>query len=355
MNAIFKFSILLLLLSACKREKADFIGPAYVSAPAGFEVLNFSASDSTVDFTSDSILYNATFSNEASWILTITGKTSGAICTITGTSSSINNLVWKGTHNEVIFFKKGEIATAVLTFYGTSIISSNSVKILKTRDFRTYGQFPTTGDFETPSLIEPKLGPPKVYSPYWAHFNFPTPIDNVAQGVDSIAIDHDGKQIDAVEGSKYYYIKGKGAQQVFISGMQYTGGFTTPLPNTPDNIWVNMYLYGTGDNNAGVEIEFQEADETPGNPSGYQGAKDDAFVAYITLNHKGWKLFSFKYSDLTASKNLLFGGSGNKIHEPHRLKSFDIIAVKKTTPESAIEVYFDFPIITIGGPFNPSK
>ena len=353
MKLLCKFSVLLMILSACQREKVDVLGPAYISAPEGFTVTTFAASHQAVDFSLDSVKFNAVFTNTVSWTLIVVGQQSGAVYETKGISNGLSDAVWKGTHSSVCFFRKGENAIATLSFYGTAYTSSITITVAKTRDFSTYGQFPITGDFETPSKIEPKIGPPAVYSPYWAAFNFPNPIPNVAQGVDSMAIDYNGNPIPPVEGTRYYYIKGKGNQQVFVSGMQYYGALVPTLPATPDNIWVNIYLWGTGDANTGVEIEYQEDDKYTG--PGYDGKKDDAFTAKLTLDHKGWKLFSFKYSDLAPSLNADFGGSGNKIHEPNRLKSFDLVVVKKNNPDSPIEVYFDYPIITVGGPFNPSK
>jgi hypothetical protein len=357
MKHVFKFSVLsvlLLVLGACKRDKAEYLGPGYISAPAGFAVTSFTATPSLVNFTTDSVMFNATFSHAVSWTLTLVGQTSGATFQRKGVSNSLVNFPWGGTHDGIFFFRKGENVTATLSFFGTNLTSTATVQIATPRNFKVYGQFPITGDFEQREFIEPSYGPPVVYSPYWAHFNFPTPIPNVVQGLDSAAIDRLGNVVPSVEGKLYYYIKGKGNQQVFVSGIQYTGMLLPALPATPDNIWINMYVYGTGDKNAGIELEYQEED-ADGSSTGYQGSDDDAFVARILLDHVGWKLVSYKYSDLTPSLNAPFGGSGNHIHEPHRLRSFDMVLLKKVNPDEPVEVYIDFPIITVGGPFNPSK
>ncbi|MBX9850931.1 MAG: hypothetical protein K2X86_04150 [Cytophagaceae bacterium] len=357
MKPIFKFSVLLTIAGllavapGCKREEADFIGPAYISAPDGFAVTAFTATPSSVDFTSGTVAFNASFTHSVTWILTIRGEVSGAVYETKGIGNGFSNLIWKGTHTGVIFFRKGENAVATLSFYGTSLTASSTVNIVNVRNFAAYGYLPLYGDFE--NFINASYGPPIVYSPYWAHFNFPNPIPNVEQGADSNLLDYNGNIVPSVQGKQYYYIRGLGNQQVFVSGVQSHSN-PPSLPATPDNVWVNMYIYGTGDPNAGVEIEYQE-DDIDGDAAGYQGDDDDAFVARITLDHKGWKLFSFQYSKLTPSLNAAFGGSGNKIHEPDRIKSFDLVLVKKTNPNSPIEVYFDFPIITVGGPFDPSN
>jgi hypothetical protein len=359
MKQISKYSLLLILIGSitllsCKRKEVDFLGPGYISAPEGFGVTSFTATTATpssVDFTSDKVIFDATFTHTVTWTLTITGQKSGAVKIYRGVSNGLN-IEWKGDQGEITFFRTGEPVSATLSFFGSNLNPTNTIVITKAPDYTTCGQFPMYGDFENRSKVEPSYGPPIKYSDYYASFNFPDPIPNVQQGVDSMAIDYKGNKVPAVQGEKYYFIKGKGNQSNFVSGIQYFGPRSITLPNTPDDVWVNIYIYGTGDANGEVQLEYQESDINRGLP-GYQGDTDDAFVAYISLNHKGWKLFSFRYSELTPSKNLNFGGSGNHIPEPHRLVSFNVILIKKSLPESPVEVYFDYPIITVGGPFKP--
>jgi hypothetical protein len=354
MKPIFKYCTLLLLsglvvaLVSCKREEVDFIGPSYISAPEGFSVPIFTGTPSPIDFTVNSVAFNATFTSSVSWTLTVKGQQSGALYKTNGISDGLTNVIWKGTHSGVSFFKTGETAIATLSFFGTSYTASTSVVISKARNFNGYGQHPPGGDFENPTLIKHASG--------WHAFNDPTPIPNSTQGVGSSEIDYKGNVVTAIQGNNYYYIRGLGNQQYFVSGIQYDTGM--PLsPATPadaNNVWVNMYIYGTGDPNTQVELEYQEAD-ADGTQAGYQGTDDDAFVARIVLDHVGWKLFSFQYSKLTPSLNAPFGGSGNKIHEPNTLRSFDLVLIKKSKADSPVEVYFDYPIITTGGPFDPTK
>jgi hypothetical protein len=349
MKALFKFSVLLILLAGCQRDKADFIGPAYISVPAGFEVMSFTSSLASVDFTADSIKLNATFSSEVSWKLTITGQTSGAVYEASGIASGLNNFVWKGGNTGVTFFATGENAVATLSFYGTTMTSSLTLNVIKARNFTTYGRFLPFGDFENPLKIND--------ANHWHGFNNP-PIPNESQGVDSAAVDYNGNVVLPVQGKNYYFIKGVGNQPSFVSGVSYdrspTALFSNTLPADADNVWVNIYIYGTGDANTAVDLEYKEADAT-GKTVGYGDKEDDSFVAHLTLNHKGWKLFSFKYSDLVPSTNAGFGDKGNKIHEPNNLMIFDLVLLKKSNPDAPVEVYFDYPIVTVGGPFNPSK
>ena len=350
MKFIIKFSfavaaVTAFIFSACNRKSADFIGPAYIAAPEGFAVTSFTATQPSIDFTSASPeLLNATFTSSVTWILTITGNESGAVHTASGISNGFTNLPWLGDSDGALFFRSGEAVTATLSFFGTEYKANTNINIVTAPDYTTCGTYATSGDFEIDSMIQHKYG--------WHAFNDPTPIADVVQGVGYKEVDYNGDTVRAAQGHQYYFIRGLGNQSVFVSGIQYTGALMPLLPTNADEVWVNILLYGTGDENAGVELEYQENDPGRGAP-GYQGETDDAFVARITLNHKGWKMFSFRYSDLTPSLNLAFGGSGNKIHEPNRLVSFDLVLVKKTDPNKAIEVYFDYPIITVGGPFKP--
>ncbi|MFN3406042.1 MAG: hypothetical protein ACK40G_18250 [Cytophagaceae bacterium] len=337
------YTILAFLLSgliSCKREKTDFIGPAYISAPEGFAVSNFTASPGSVNFATGNVMFNATFTHAVTWTLTITGKTSGAVRIIQGTSDKLENVKWTGTHDGVAFFRRNEVAVGVLSFFGTNLTAeSNEVTLTGLQDFTTCGFFPRFGDFESNIRANP---------PYWNRFNV------TDQGVSSNAVDFNGKPVPSVQGNSYYYMRGLGNDRIFVDGIQYIGGMPAGIPEDATKVWFNIYLYGTGDPNASVNLELQEADGT-GATAGYQGEEDDGFVATVNLNHTGWKLFSFKYSTLLPSQSAAFGGSGNKKHEPHNLQHIVVALLKANNPDKPVEVYFDFPIITVGGPFKPCK
>jgi len=344
------------VLSSCHREKADSVGPSYISAPDGFAVNSFSASTTTVDFTSGNVKFSGALTNAVTWIITIKGQTSGAVHQITGTSDNFSNVVWTGNHDGTEFFRAGETVTATLSFYGTTVTSSITITITNVPDYKTCGIVPLYGEFEdTAQVLNWYNGSSPHYSKYYAHFNFPTPIPNVTQGIDSVAFDYNGKIVPSVQGKKYYYMKGLGNQPQFVTGMQYYGGgFKGHLSTDPNQVWFNIYIYGTGDANAELQIDFQESDYN-GAQLGYQPTEDDAYVALITLNHKGWKLFSFPYSYLSHSTDINFGGRGNNKMEPNNISSFDVVLLKKLNPNSPVEVYLDYPIFTIGGPFKPCK
>jgi hypothetical protein len=368
MKQILRFSIVLVVLFACHRDKVNFVGPAFIAAPEGFGVTtSLTATPSPVDFsTGGKVTFNAAFTSAVSWTLTIKGQTSGAVHVIQGISAGLTNIVWTGRHDGVFFFMKDETTTATLSFYGTSLTSSVNISITDVYNYTTCpgNVFPRYGDFES----TPPANAPKISSPYWLKFNAAGSHQGLAghnidgQGKDSLATDRNGNPVPPVQGKNYYYIKGLGTQQVFVDGIQtYTSGFgaspnfkTNALPTNPDDVWINLYLYGTGDPNAQLQLQMDEAD-FDGATSGYQPAEDDAWRVFVTLNHQGWKLFSIQYSKLAISADPAFGGSGNRIMESNKLRFIEFVLLKATDPNSPVEMYFDYPIITVGGPFVPCK
>lgn len=338
---LLKITILILVIGvqSCNQENVDFLGPAIAFAPDDFVVDTFSVSKTAIDFTQDSVVVNAKFSRSVSWILTLKGQKSGAVREMRGLSNELDELVWRGGHDNVEFFKTGESVSAILSFFGSTKTVSESITLTREANLKSCGLFPVGGDFENEAAID---------FPSWARFNV------ADQGVDSAAIDYNGKLVPSVQGKSYYYIKGLGTQPVFVDGIQFLGPWSYTLPANPEEVWLNIHVYGTGDPNLRLDIELQEED-ADGSSFGYTGTDDDAFVATVIADHVGWKLFSFKYSDLPSSANADFGGSGNKTHEPDRMKSVVFVLLKNSNPDAPVELYFDYPIWTTGGPFKGCK
>lgn len=366
MKRMFKFSlviilVLLVVVIACNRKKQELIGPSYVAAPEGLVVTSFTSSSvppAAVNFVLTKVTFNASFTGTVTWILTIVGQQSGAVYEVSGTGNGFTNLVWGGSHTGLFFFRTGETVTATLSFYGSSLKESLDVKIGTKANFNTCqsGNYPKNADFETPVQVLPPSG-------NWASFNYPAgTIVNVDQGITGVdddttqfPIDRKGNRVPAVQGKNFYYIKGLGDSPSFVSGLLYNKviGPDSIKTTDPNNLWFNVLIYGSGDINAGLDIEFQEAD-VPGN-NVYDQTLDDAWVYHLELKHVGWKLFSIKYSDLSRSTNPELGGHGNNKKEPNRLRQFAFVLLKKQNPSSPVEVFFDYPIFTLGEPFKPCK
>ncbi len=110
------------LFSCAKKEKVapdlnDISGPIVLGDA-------FSVSKSTPSFKNNELVYFAgTFVDEAYWVLTIKGKTSGATKTFEGTGTSIKNATWDGTADDLPSFRV-EAVTATLSFPKASSVTS---------------------------------------------------------------------------------------------------------------------------------------------------------------------------------------------------------------------------------------
>lgn len=340
--------ITMLLYSCKKRNLDDIKGPSIIAAPDGFEVLSFSVSNHNPDFAQeDTANFNASFSDPVSWILTIEGQASGAKKEYRSVGDGItgSKARWQGRHDEAHFFRAGEKAVATLSFFGTSTTWSDTLTIEGTRNYKSYGFFPEGADFEDPDAIS---------YPEWAAFDQ----ESAEQGVGRTQRTLDGKLVTAVQGERYYYMRDQPLKDAqFIDGIRIdsleSSNFPS-IPSNPEEVWVNIYVYGTGNDNVQFNFEFHEADADDPEP-GHQQPSDDSYIANISGDHTGWQLFSFKYSNLSASGAAEYGGSGNGVHEPHRIERIQFGLLKSNDNSERVEVFFDFPIITIGGPFDPTQ
>jgi hypothetical protein len=360
MKRLFKFSLVIVLalvavVIACNRKNPELIGPSYIAAPEDLAITAFTTSaipPTGVDFVFAKVTFNASFSANVTWFLTIVGQQSGAVYQVSGTGNGFTNIIWGGSHTSLFFFHTGETATATLSFMGSSLTSSKDILIKRQASFNTCGTYPKNADFETPVQVLPPSG-------NWASFNYPAgTIVNVEQGITGIdstkfSGDRFGNKIPAVQGRNFYYIRGFGDSPSFVSGLMYLSGAATPITSAdPNNVWFNVYIYGSGDLNAGLDMEFHEADFLH---VGYDAKVDDSWIYHLELKHTGWKLFSFKYADLTISTNPDLGGHGNKIMEPNRFRQVAFVLLKKLNPNAPVEVFIDYPIFTYGAPFKPCK
>lgn len=319
------------LNTGCKRAEG-IVGPEFVAAPEGFTVVgnSFTASKAAVAFgSSDSISFHAEFSSKVSWKITLTGQSSGAEMVIEGLGSEIDetSAVWEnGGHTGVYFFETGETVTATLSFLGSSIALTDNFVLTSTRNWGSKANLylPNNNGFETGNFSG------------WFEYN--PPLNEI---VTTPA---------AVEGLNCVYLFGNGAPD-FVTGIGSPPGTHPGIPADPDSVYVNLYVYGSNNPNAFVSFQFKEADKDEAN-NDYADTDDDAWEGRISLNFTGWKLFSFKYSQLTASEAAAFGGSGNKVHEPDRIRVIQVGL--QTSSSQYAEVWIDYPTITINGPFVPS-
>ncbi|MCU0428745.1 MAG: hypothetical protein MUF42_02125 [Cytophagaceae bacterium] len=362
-----------LLILSCNR-KSDPIGPEYFVAPADFSVKSFTLPSDSLNFRVEKCTINAEFSHKVSWTLTFKGNKTGAVMTYTGASDAINSsvLLWNGVHKDLYFFKKEDV-TVTLTFFGSEIVKTGKVFIKGTRNYA-----------ENPMNVYLAKGDSNGYEKFLA--------GNTLNNFGSFGAQFTFEQVAAttrrvidtsiaLEGNKVFQINGSDGGGFFIGGMQHRRKRTAPgiepyffdkagwTPD-PSKIYYNIFVYGTGQANARMNLEFHEADLSSNSIKPISAAQcasggaaaidehspcfDDAYIAVIDISHTGWKMFSVRYSDMTKSAVANNGNNGNGVMEPNRVHRIQI-GVNTTPNNNSVNAIWDFPIITYGGPFDPTK
>ncbi len=312
----------ILLFSGC-RDKKDFIGPEYAVASSNFKISAFTSGLSSVNFENKEHQYFvANFTDRVSWKIILQGQESNAIKIIEGLSDEINksNSSWNGVHDGTRFFNNEKVL-ATLSFIGT--------------DQTTSSEFSISAPIKYPEAV--KLGN-GFEGAAWQGPWFDPGEDNGSGKTNQLSI----------QGKSGYRLKGTD-----LSGNYYMGvirkAYNSELPENAEEVYFNIYAYGVGDATSVLKLAGKE-DEN-GNRT-FDDASEDAWEKEILLGHHGWKLFSFKYADFNRAADKNFGGNGNNKREPHKIVAVDI-ALQTTTPKSSAEAIFDFPIITVGKPFQP--
>jgi hypothetical protein len=345
LHSLIMFGIPLCFLSV-KCERPETVGPEYALAPKDFAVLSYSMGNPSVNLATAKDTFYASFSHKVSWTITLTGANSGAVKKISGTSQVIDgsnsSWLWDGSHDGLYFFRAGEKVGAKLSFLGSNITLTDSVLVNTTKIFKDI----VVIDFET--------------TPGWIAYgdagDNPNGFQVITEGAPLNSYIPNRYFTKSLQGTRGYYWYGAD-----LNGSYFCGGgkrALTPaerakLPSTGDSLYLNVYIYGLG--NGASKLNFGASEDDNDGPAFFhEPASDDEFQVQITLDHVGWKLFSFKYTDLIPGANPNYGGNGNKIHEPKRIVeiTFGLISAPKG---SYVEAIVDFPVLTFGAPFNPAK
>lgn len=316
----------LILSSVGCREKKEIVGPEYVVANTHLKVTTFAAAKPGVNFANkEQQHFIATLSDRVSWKITLRGQESNAVKVLEGLSDEINesNSSWNGVHDELRFFNNEKVQ-ATLSFIGTNYSSST--------------EFTIDAPVRYPEAL--KLGN-GFESGAWQGPWFDSGERDPSSGIITT---------QSIQGRKAYLLKGTDVNSSYYLGV-IRWAYKSELPEKADEVYFNIYAYGTGDATSVLKLAGKE-DEN-GNKA-FDDASEDAWEKEIPLGHKGWKLFSFKYSDFARAVNKNFGGNGNNIREPHKIMAVDI-GLQTSVPGSRAEAIFDFPVITVGKPFHPDR
>ena len=384
-----------LLLSSCDDEDKEQVGVVAKTATTNFEIITgFQLSNTNPNFAGtekdpgdapdeDTVFITAEFNEEVTATVQFQGQQSGAQRTLVMTTKRINagDLFWIGEHEGWDFFRANEKVNVSFKIAGyTKAIPSQSLTIQCPNDYRGgrnnalydwsfedncelatvnfFGSYPTT-DPNRPAIV-PFSTPNGVNAARFVSFknksgfrNGSTFSEGSSVSVLSQFIFFNGYLEDPDEGD--FGLRN-------IENMNQT--------TNPDSVWFNVFLYGNGtpstraiivlgetDCPAGLETDCNDFTKVESTSRAFWRAHnrliDDRLIIEAPMTHTGWKLFSYRYSDIPFAGNVAFGGNGNKIYEPHRLNLIDF-SLESELPGFA-EYYVDFPIITYGGPFDPTK
>lgn len=344
---LFVMSVMLFMTS-CKRSSDDkeFLGERVVPAKSGFHVVmdEFTAAPASVNFATGGVTLSAAFSDEVTWTLTLHGTTSGAVKKITQTSILLNES-WDGGSSNVFFFRTGEKVIAELSFMGTDLILRDTVTINtpKIYDGKTFDGIKMTliDDFDAVNRIA---------------------MTQVEKDLNDAQVVMSPDTTIKMQELNAYLMSGIDvSKNGWCGGVSHSDMMAIKLKNKcpqvtdPEELYVNLYIYGTGQANSAVRLRLYEVDEDVNfvNSYVYKRDQNDAWEVTINVNWVGWKCISKKYSTFIISKEPTAGGSGNKVKQPNRITGVDIALLSLPDAGASPAVYMDYLVFSEGGVFVP--
>jgi hypothetical protein len=302
-----KFYILLgtAMLASCKRDNKQFEGPSLVDLNGPFGMVKpFTATKTVVDFSKgESVIFGAEFTKQCNWTISIYGDLSKSRKIITGKSRQIDasNGVWNGTTTVLPAFRT-EPCRAVLKIEGVSDSFTLNVGVNGLR----VPQGLMIADFETG--LNPKWN---TFIQSGANMDFK---------VKSDAFSVKGNYLNMAGTVTWDWLIGL----IDFPASAY-GANTFTVSNIPEDVYFNCLIYGDPNvaNPSRVLFQFKEDDNSN---NVFDVAADDQFDKEIIVNWQGWKLVSFKYSDLI---HLVNGqpapNNGNNRHNPNRAVTISML------------------------------
>lgn len=284
------------------------LGPFSITTPLAI-------SANPVDF-SVPVNFTGELNRVKSWTIIIKGNTSGAYKKITGFDKSFTSLnsVWDGSSDTAIFFR-AETCKATLSFPDTSLTQTVEFTISKPKAHLGY----LINDFEA-AAFGTYLG-----SYIGNYFDAP---DKATSTIDLSTFS------PASEGNKVLLFNCNDVNSSYYTGGVYHNSVASNygIPSTSaDSLYMNLFVYGYADGNAALSIEVKESDNESWAPP------------QISINWVGWKLVSFKYSQMT--------GSGTT-REPSKINAVNI-SMNSIPKGLNCRAMIDYLIFTKGGPLKP--
>lgn len=390
-NKIFQYGLGFLVLlgglsgtSSCKRK--SFAGPELSSAQEGFAFTSaFQANKPLLSFNDvdPTIGFSASFNQKVSWEVVVHGLASGAKRKYTGTGDAFtaDQIVFDGRANGVPFFRSDEYLRAELLILGLN--DTTVVDSIETINGYSYHRQVRHGvkhivvdDFEQSSGS--KYAPVSLAVATDAADNgieFIADTNNLTQGVRGYKML--GRDVNNngwcggmnSENLVDFYLVQNPTQLLIDSGVK------------PEELYFNMYVYGTGKANSTVEFKVYEFDHKSlyvaaedttyiinnradmlkaisdgGGPplarEPYDQSVNDGWIYDQVITWTGWKLVSVPYSQFRAANDLLSGGNGDRVKESWRICGMAVSLLSYPTTGNLVETYIDYLTITTGGKFQ---
>lgn len=354
-----------ILATSCSKQEQ--VGPDYVTVSDEFDGSGVTVSSGNQYFPALNFIpeISASWGEKVTYELKVTGLSSGAEKIYTGVDSTFKQ-DWDGLSSNIYFFRAGEKASVSLKLAGfdSVFVSTDTISIDGAFSF----------DDKTINGVKYIL------------------IDgfegNARQGFDLGQVSPDAKdeEVDfgatntiSIDGENSLRLTGIDKNNNGWSGdiyQSYLGVMCKGSVNSlaidsgvePEDLYVNLFIYGTGAPSTTVEIKLSEIDggdtlltrqqisdwiaAGPENESPYEAGDNDGWIYDIMVNWKGWKLVSVPYSQFRAANDPANGGGGDRIKESFRISGFTVSLLSFPKTGQQTEAYVDYITITLGGRAN---
>ncbi len=291
---------------ACRKESDTFEGPSIEELYGDFSVLSdFSVSSAEVDFAAgEETYFMAQFNKTVDWTITITGKSSGAVKTISDRTKEIDasNATWNGSTTEFPVFA-AEDCEAVLTIVDVA----DTFRL----DLKTLSPKPNEGlvlaDFETTG-----------FDPDWTVFIQSGADMDFAVHMDPLA-PHGGGYLNMAGTVNWDWLIGL----IDFNAAAYgTNGFE--LSTDPSAVYFNCMVYGEPSFNKSL-ILFR-LDEDENGDGTFDPNTEDQYSYELWVDWEGWKLVSIPYNSFQALVNgQPSTPNGNGSWEPNKLDKLSML------------------------------
>ncbi|MDA3883703.1 MAG: hypothetical protein PF481_10515 [Bacteroidales bacterium] len=307
-------------------EKEDPVGPDIVDLYGGFKILDsLSIPSATIDFsTTDSIRFGGTWTTQNQWLLTITGRKSGAIKTLSGKTKILDTTIatWNGTADN-IFFQK-EICDVSLSFTGQADTMKSTVEISGLHNYQEDGI--VVHNFEI-STID-----------VWPGTQTNGTGTLITEGV--IPQGDTYLNLEGSEPGNAWYIAGLPPFQA----SELTDSDYLPF-NDADTAttYINFFVRGNGYPETFVTLQTKEDDNENGT---HEEASEDSYTHRYQVTGTEWKKVSIPLSALTNDDAAV----GNNIQEISKITSVYVMLFSAGTANPTLGCDIDFIILTQGAP-----